>query len=112
MANRTFPITKTATAILLTTESDTLIVNRSTAAATYTLPAPQSNLQYEFVNAVDQNLIVVAPGASGVALNNLVANSIALQTAGQKIGGRLLAISDGINWFLACRSVGFTVTIA
>lgn len=112
MQYRIHPITKVASGTLLPTESGTLIVNRSTAAATYTLPAPQANLVYNFVNAVDQNLIVACATPVGVALNNLAANSIALSTTSQRIGGRLIAESDGDRWFLACGSAGHTPTVA
>jgi hypothetical protein len=111
-------LAKTADYVVLGTEpAGTVFTTRGAAGAVnFTLPqaTPQrAGLWYRFKNAVDQNLTVTAtPADSLIVFNDLTADSIALSTAGQKIGGEIEVFCDGTSWFAAGVSVAHTFTIA
>lgn len=57
---------------------------------------------YEFRGVADQSFAFSAATAGkAVALNNAACTSLAMQTAGQKIGGHLMAEWDGKSWCLS-----------
>ena len=98
--------------------SNTLFTTRGgSGAITFTLPAPKPALAgtvFEFLNEVDQNMIVSAGASSAVAFNNASCASLAAQTSSQKIGAKIRAtVNDaGTKWFLEGTSVGVTYTVA
>jgi hypothetical protein len=67
----------------------------ASGAVVFTLPTPNAGMLgwwYDFVGLADQNITVAAPTADTlIAINDLTADSVALSTAGQKIGGSLRA---------------------
>lgn len=102
--------------------SQTLFTNEgATGAITFTLPAANAaifGIEYVFVAVVDQNIIVAPPVADTlITTNDLAADSVALQTSSQKIGGRIVATvvrtgGSTYQWAVAVMSVGHTNTVA
>jgi len=90
---------KTATATLLKSETGSLIVVRGTGAVTLTLPAIDKGLWYFILNAVDQDLIIAAPTADTlITFNDVAADSVDFDQAGNKIGAAALIACDGTSW--------------
>lgn len=86
-------------------------------AIIFTLPAPGTDMKgfrVEFFNEVDQNMTITGTAAKLVTFNNAAATSVALSTAGQKIGGGFLIVSnaDGTKYLAIPRVAGHTVTVA
>lgn len=79
-----------------------IVVRGATGAVTLTLPAsPKKGLRYRIQNVSDQNLILAAGTADTmVVFNDLTADSVALQTAGDLIGGGFEVIGDGTGWLV------------
>lgn len=100
----------------------TVYTNAGAAGAvTFTLPPPSKGVLgwwYRFRCLVDQNLLVAAPVADTlIALNDTAADSIALSTASQRIGGLIEAecieLTPGVyRWAASGLSVGHTFTVA
>jgi hypothetical protein len=93
----------------------------ATGAVVFTLPTPTRALLgvwYRFKNVVDQNMTVQPPTAdTAIALNDLAADSLAVSTGGQKIGGEIEAqcVRTGgstFQWALSGVAVGHTYTVA
>ena len=95
-------VVKTASYTITSADFGTVFTTRgATGAVTFTLPAAASKNKGEwvlFANVVDQNMIVAGADEGIVTFNDLTADSIAFQTASEKIGGAFLAISDGTSW--------------
>lgn len=110
-------VTKTTSYQVLSSDNmshfDTL---GATGAVTFTLPAIANGYFFSFRNLADQNMIVASSeGANMVALNNLVANSVAFQTGSQKVGGGFNVYSNpaATRWIVQNTSAGAnTVTVA
>lgn len=87
-----------------------------TGAVNFTLPAIANGYRFGFNNQADQNLTVTsAEGANMIALNSLVANSVAFSSGGAKVGGTFVVYSNvaGTKWIVETRSAGAnTVTVA
>jgi hypothetical protein len=110
-------IPKTANYSILASDNFTVFNNAgATGAVTFTLPPITNGLEYGFSVQADQNLLVTSfEGANIVAFNNLVANTIALQTAGSRVGGSLVFYTNpaGTKWILENNSAGAnTVTVS
>lgn len=101
---------------------DTIFTNRgASGAVVFTLPSPTRGYlgaRYHFRSVVDQNL-TVAGAANGdiVTLNDQAANSVAMSTANQKIGGSMVAecieTAEGtFKWLVRGTTVGVTYTVA
>lgn len=99
----------------------TVFTNDGAAGAiTFTLPTPNYNalgLEYRVRGVVDQNVGFTGAAAGDILTkNDLAANSVTAQTAGEKIGAELVAIcvkvSSGYKWFVAGVAVGHTYTVA
>ncbi len=93
----------TATATLSEIHNGSLVVVRGAAGAvTLTLPATaKRGLRYRIYNASDQNLTITAGTADTmVVFNDLTADSVALSTAGDLIGGSFEVIGDGTGWLV------------
>lgn len=101
---------------------DTIFTTRGAAGAvTFTLPPPGRGAlgrRYGFRNVVDQNMLVAGAAAGDlVTFNDLAANSVAAQTAGQKIGASMTAecietVSGTFKWLVTGDTVGVTYTVA
>lgn len=95
----------TAGAITLTeADSGTWFILGTAAATTFHLPAITADERYGFrvriTNAQDQNLIIdTVAGGQLIVFNDIAANSVALQTAGDLIGGtfEIFGYHDGTN---------------
>lgn len=97
--------------------SFTIFTNRGAAGAVnFTLPAPSGALEgvvYFFLGVADQNILVVAATVDTLlALNDVAADSVAMSTAGGKIGGLMIALCDGTAWAVVGAAVGGTFTVA
>jgi hypothetical protein len=94
----------------------TRFTNRgATGSVTFTLPAPHAGLIgwfYEFFGVADQNIVVSAGSAKGLAFNNATCASLASQTGGGLIGAKIRATCDGTSWLLEGTTVGVTYTVA
>jgi hypothetical protein len=95
----------------------TLFTNRgATGAVIFTLPAPGEAVKgyrYNFLTVADQDVTVkTATVDTALVLNDAAADSLALSTGGQKIGGFITAICDGTAWALIGSAVGHTFTVA
>lgn len=90
------------------------VTDGNAAPITFTLPAViQKGAVYFFYNTVDQNMIVTAAAGKLIAFNNIAATSVALQTAGNKIGGGFMigTNSDATKYVAMTLGTG-TVTVA
>jgi hypothetical protein len=92
----------TADKTLLESEAGQLFVTNGTGAITFTLPAtPKRGLEYTFYNAVDQNMtITCATTDILVVYNDIAADSVALSTASEKVGGSFRVIGTGTKWLV------------
>lgn len=88
----------------------------ASGAVTFTLPAIRPGLAFEFLNLVDQNMIIAsAEGDNLVALHAASADSVAGQTTSQKIGVRFMVHANqaGTKWYVRNLSpAGATITVA
>lgn len=100
----------------------TVFTNRDAAGpVTFTLPSPGRQLlgvEYEFLGVAAQNLIVAGATAGDlVGLNDTAADSLAMQTAGQIIGGWIRAVcvesaAGTFQWAVEGTTEGVTYTKA
>lgn len=103
------------TADLTVTEAmaGTLFMVNGAANVTFTLPAtPKRGLEYSFHNLVDFNLTLTCPTTDIlVTLNDNAADTVALSTAAQRIGGGFKVFGTGTRWVVTPRVFsGQTVT--
>lgn len=99
----TFLTTIAATATITTALAGAhFVVSGAVAAVTLTLPAtPLAGLTYTVTNASNQNLTITAGTADTmIVLNDLQADSIALSTASELIGGTFKIIGTGTAWLV------------
>ncbi len=89
-------------------------------AITFTLPKPTAGLLgqwFRFRGVVAQNIIVAAQAVSQlITLNDVAANSIAMQTGGQIVGGCIevecvQTAVGGYQWLCNGITVGVTYTV-
>lgn len=96
--------------------SGTVFTNRgAVGATTFTLPAvtqAMAGMFYDFLGFANQSITVIGPAGATVTFNNAAATSVAMSTAGGKIGGHIRAVCDGTNWYLFGDIVGVTYTVA
>ena len=111
--------TKTAdyTIVTGTDKSGTMFTNRGDdGAIVFTLPAPSQAIKgtfYDFVGVANQSITVETPTADTlVAFNDAAADSIALSTTNEMIGGAMRFVCDGDAWIGFGISVGHTFTVA
>lgn len=108
---------KTANYTVLEADNNTLFTNRgATGGVTFTLPAtPKLGLRYGFYVVADQDLKVAAgTGDTLVTFNDAAADSVAFQTASEKIGGYFEVIGDGTGWLVISHlaAEAQTITVA
>lgn len=106
--------TVTADKVVSEAEAGQLFIAGGAAQITFTLPSPKRGLEYSFYNAVDQNMVVTCSTTDVLVIfNDTQADSVALSTAGQKIGGSFRAIGTGTRWLIVPNAwAGQTVTTA
>lgn len=74
-----------------------------TAAVVVTLPVLVSGTAwlFEFFNGTDQSMTITAGTAdTAITYNDLAADSVAFSTSSEKIGGHVIAFTDGTNLFI------------
>ena len=95
-------IVKTASYTVTPDDYGSVFTTRGGAAEiVFTLPAAGSTNKGDwalFVNVADQNMAVAGAEAGLVVFNSLTADNIGFRTDSERIGGALLAISDGTSW--------------
>jgi|694.fasta_scaffold15194_12 hypothetical protein len=101
------PVAKTSASVTVA-ESDnyTLFTNEGASnAVNFTLPATaKKGLRYGFYVVADQNVTVTAGTADTmVVLNDAAADSVALQTSSEKIGGFFEVMGTGTKWLVLPR---------
>lgn len=106
---------KTADYTVLSSDNDTLFTTTGAAGAVnFTLPTTiVKGARFRFFNTVNQNMTVTAPANKLVAFNNATATSVALSTAGNKIGsGFEITADEAAAKYLAMPIGAGTVTVA
>lgn len=92
------------------------LVYGGTAAVVVTLPAIDTGpFMFDIYNGQDQNLTVTSVVAdTEITFNDLAADSVAFSTSGEKIGGGVRVICDGVKLFVLplLASIYQTTTIA
>lgn len=94
---------KTADYTVLETDNDVIFTNRGAGGAVnFTLPATAKlGLRYRFFVVADQTVTITAGTADTmIVYNDAAADSIALSTASNKIGGGFEVIGDGTGWMV------------
>lgn len=95
-------VVKTSSYTITSADFGSVFTTRgATGAITFTLPAASSVNKGSwvlFASVANQNMIIAGADEEIVAMNDLTADSVAFQTASEKIGGMFLAISDGTSW--------------
>lgn len=95
----------------------TVFTNRgATGGVTFTLPAPNLGLAgywYRFKGLADFAITVASETADTlIALDDIAADSVAIATANEIIGGEIEAFCDGVSWYASGIAVGHTYTVA
>lgn len=93
----------TATSDLTVTEAmaGTNFVTGGTGAVTFTLPSPKRGLEYSFYNAVDQNMTITCATTDVlIVYNDIAADSVALSTTSEKVGGSFRVVGTGTKWLV------------
>jgi hypothetical protein len=97
-------VAKTASYTITSDDFGTVFTTRGAAAEVeFTLPAAASTNKGEwvlFLNAANQNMSVAGAEAGLIVFNSLTADNISFRTDNERIGGGLLAISDGTSWIV------------
>lgn len=94
---------KTADYTVTTLDNNTLFTNKgASGAVNFTLPATAVlGLRYGFYVAADQSVTITAGTADTlIVFNDAAADSVALSTAGDKVGGYFEVIGDGALWMV------------
>lgn len=122
LVRRVVPKAASYTLIAPMDSAGTTFTNKGAVGAiVFTLPAAIRALlgyHYRFRVVADQTITVAPPVAdTALALNDTAADSVALSTGGQKLGGVIEAecieITDGVfQWAISGSSVGHTYTVA
>jgi hypothetical protein len=100
--------------VVTDTDNGVIFTTRGNAAPlTFTLPASITRgQQFTFFNEVDQNMLVTGAANTLVCFNNAAATTVALQTAGNKIGsGFRVTVNDNATKWLIWPIGAGTVTI-
>lgn len=100
MAFKVNTATKVADYTVKASESGTFFCNRgATAAVNFTLPAFASGLNYLFYAAADFAVTVTSGTIDLMVVDNdITADSLALSTGGEIMGGAIQVVSDGTKW--------------
>lgn len=111
------PKTADYTIVTGTDPSGTVFTNRgATGTVIFTLPAPSQGIAgtvYHFLGIADYTVTVkTATADTLITKNDLTADSLSFQTAGELIGARMSAVCDGTSWIANGTAVGFTYTVA
>jgi hypothetical protein len=86
----------------LTQEEDGLLFIATLAGTiTFTLPGVKEGVQYEFLQTVDQNMVITG-SANVLALGNAAATSVTYSTASEKIGAhcrlKCVNVNGTLKW--------------
>lgn len=96
-------LAKTADYTVLDSDCNTIFTNKGDAdAINFTLPSAEKlGLRYGFYVAADQSLTVTAGTADTmIVFNDAAADSVALSTTGDKLGGYFEVYGDGALWMV------------
>lgn len=87
----------------------------ATGAITFTLMAASAAIAgawVRFFNVADQDMIVATADEETVSFNDLTADSVAVSTTSEQIGGVIEAVCDGTSWVIWVANNGATATVA
>lgn len=99
---RTFQVKTADYAVVNADAGSAFITTGAVAPVVFTLPAdPVKDMVFWFYNAADQDMTIVAGTPDSlIVFNDLAADSVALSTAGEKIGGSFKVIGTGTAWLV------------
>lgn len=110
---------KTADYTVVAADNGKLFTTKGAGGAVnFTLPAPSASLKgfnVGFMSEADQNMTITSGTADTlVCFNDLAADSVAVSTAGGKIGAMFEVVlnSDGTKWLVIPHLSGHTLTVA
>lgn len=110
--------TMSASGTITAAQNGTHFLVAGSGAVVATLPAsPRLGLNYKFTNTVDQDLTITAGTPDTmIVFNDIAADSVAVSTAGRKIGATFEVIGTGSAWVVipsnwADGTIAQTVTI-
>lgn len=82
--------TVTAAPTIVGDDNGTLFISNASGSLTFTLPTIQPGLEYEFLNAVNQTMVVISATPDDVVFgNDASGDSITFGTSSEKIGARI-----------------------
>lgn len=91
------------------------VCSGGSGAVNFTLPVMTHGLEFDFYNAVDQNITLTSnPADTLVVYNDIAADTVALSTSSEKIGGsfKVVGLSTGKALVMPRLWEGQTMTIA
>lgn len=78
-----------------------MFITNGAGSVTFTLPSPKRGLEYSFYNAVDQNMVITCATTDIlIVYNDIAADSVALSTASEKVGGSFRVVGTGTKWLV------------
>lgn len=107
-------VSVTADTTVTSADHGTLFVTAGSGAINFTLPVMTHGFEVGFYNAVDQNITLTSnPADTLVVYNDIAADSVALSTSSEKIGGSfdVFGLSSGKALVKPCLWEGQTMTI-
>jgi hypothetical protein len=107
-------VAKTADYTVTEADNNSLFTTEGASGAViFTLPTTaKKGLRYLFYNSEDQDLTVTAAANTMIALNDVTATSIKVNTTNEKAGNSFELIGDGAKWLCICHcNPAATVTV-
>jgi len=106
-------VAKTANYTVLAADSGTIFLTTGTeGAVNFTLPAVSAGLWFMFINGADQDMLVkTATADTLISFNDVAADSVSYATADEKIGGAILCVCDGTNFYALDPTAKHTFTV-
>jgi hypothetical protein len=106
-------VPKTANYTCLASDSGTIFTTTGTeGAVNFTLPAVSAGLWFEFIATANYAMLVkTATADTLITFNDVAADSVSYETENGIIGGALICICDGTNWYAADPTVKHTLTV-
>ena len=107
-------VAKTANYAVLASDSGTIFTNTGAEdTVEFTLPAVSEGLHYTFIATANYAILLkTATADTLITFNDTAADSIAIQTEDEIIGGVLVAICDGTNFIGYSPTIAHTLTVA
>ena len=110
-----YQLTEADSDILWTNEGDADAINFTLPADSGAIPGAKKGLAYYFYVVADFNFTITSGTADKLMLDNdIAADSISFQTAGELIGNHVAVIGDGAKWkvYMSLAAEDVTITVA